>query len=148
MLRPLWLGYWLKEKIIIFEKHYNRHSDNVLLRLWDHDHVTDIISGKRSCTIQLSAELLMTGWLHYCVGQYPTESATLHNARKTSASEVHYSQEALYQIHYTYIHDVRKTKVSPSVEKYIPWQLLLLNCIGHFVACWLWFVERQINTML
>jgi len=28
------------------------------------------------------------------------ESTPLHNARKTSASEVHYSQEALYQIFY------------------------------------------------
>jgi len=32
------------------------------------------------------------------------ESALLHNARKTSASEVHYSQEVLYQMLYTYIH--------------------------------------------
>jgi len=29
------------------------------------------------------------------------ESAPLHNARKISASEVHYSQEALYQMLYT-----------------------------------------------
>jgi len=49
------------------------------------------------CThFQMSAELLMTWWL--CRSVPYMKSAPLHNARKTSASEVHYSQEALYQM--------------------------------------------------
>jgi len=69
---------------------------------------THIITGKRSCT----AELLMTGWLRRSV------SSPLHNARKTSASEVHYSQEALYQKLYTYIHTVHTAfgKLRPQIE--------------------------------
>jgi len=60
---------------------------------------THTITGKHSCTIQVSAELLMTEWL--CRSVPYMQSAPLHNARKTSASEVHYSQEALYQMLYT-----------------------------------------------
>jgi len=70
---------------------------------------THIITGTRSCTIQVSAELLMTGCL--CRSVPYMESALLHNARKTSATEVHYSQEALYQMLYTYIHIHTRTIV-------------------------------------
>jgi len=77
---------------------------------------THIITGKRSCTIQVSAELLMTGWL--CQSVPYTDSAPLHNARKTSASEVHYSQEVLYQMPYTYIHKCIFLNVSYQQESH------------------------------
>jgi len=55
---------------------------------------THIITGKRNCTIQVSAELFMTEWL--CRSVPYMGSALLHNAKKTSSSEVH----ALCSIHY------------------------------------------------
>jgi len=75
-----------------------------------------IITGKCSCTIQVSAELLMTGWL--CRSVPYMESAPLYNDRKTSGSEVHYSQEALYQMLFTLwqlMEDSRYNKIS--IEK-------------------------------
>jgi len=63
---------------------------------------THIIMGKRSCTIKVAAELLMTGWL--CPPNPYMESAPLDIARKTSASKVRYSQEALHQMLYKYLH--------------------------------------------
>jgi len=51
------------------------------------------------------------------------ESEPLHNARTTSAFEVHYSQEALYQMLHTYIAKESLSWHVLTVEAYVSWVL-------------------------
>jgi len=91
---------------------------------------TNIITVKPYCTILVSAELLIIGWL--CRWVPYLESAPLHNARKTNASEVQYSQKELYQVLYTlhihYIHCTIRIKYHAYVCTSLHWSIAHYKC--------------------
>jgi len=106
---------------------------------------THIFQGKRSRTIQVSAELLMTEWL--CRSVRYMKSVPLHIARKTSASEVHYSQEALYQMLFTYIHTLPE-RISGTCRPFVIWRkyfllgIIMWTVISKLYSTWVWKLSQ------